>query len=74
MEVFILKHYNIYLKSHTEAHDLEDEVKANSFDEAVDYFYSKLSKYGWDRITIADNTQDMEALQNDMIWNEAGGN
>lgn len=66
--------YGLYLKSHTEAHDLEDEVKANSFDEAVDYFYSKLSKYGWDRITIADNTQDMEALQNDMIWNEAGGN
>ena len=48
--------YSIYLKSHSEAPDYEDETQANNFQEAVDYFYSKLAKYGWDRKSIEENT------------------
>ena len=66
--------YRLYLKSYTEAPDFEDEIEASSFDEAVDYFYSKLEKYGWDRTTIAENTQEMEALQADIEDTISGGN
>ena len=39
--------YYLYLKSHTNAPDYEDEVEAKNRDEARKLFMQDLSKYGW---------------------------
>lgn len=39
-----MKLYGIYIKSHCEAPDYEDEVEAISKEEAVEYFLSKLNQ------------------------------
>ena len=49
----------LYIKSHSEAPDYEDEVEADSKEEAVEYFMSKLGKYGWERNMIEENIGEL---------------
>jgi len=45
-----MKTYYLYLKG--EYMDYEDEVEANSFDEAIDYFMGYAGRNGWERDVI----------------------
>lgn len=51
-----MNNYYLILKSHSEAPDYEDDVKAYSKVEAVKYFYESLKNYGWELDTISKNT------------------
>ena len=51
--------FAIYLKSYTDAPDYEDEVEANSKEEAVRKFALILSKYGWDDEEIAERVEQI---------------
>ncbi len=35
--------YQIYIKSHTDAPDFEEEIRAYSLDEAVEYWYKQFN-------------------------------
>ncbi len=52
------KLYQLYLKSHTIAPDYEDYYESSNKDEAVEYFYNRLSPYGWDKETIEKYTYE----------------
>jgi len=51
------KHYEIYIKSHTEAPDYEDDTTAYSKDEAMDYFLKRMGG-DWDKKMIEDCVQE----------------
>ncbi|MFA7290349.1 MAG: hypothetical protein WC055_15855 [Melioribacteraceae bacterium] len=44
--------YVLYIKSHSEAPDYEEEVEAKNKHEATIYFLKKLEKYGWSKSDI----------------------
>lgn len=47
--------YYLMIKSHSDAPDIERDVQASSKEEAVNFFYEWLNKYGWDIDTISRN-------------------
>ena len=44
--------YLLYIKSHCEYPDYEDDVEARNKKEAVEYFYSKLARWDWQKDEI----------------------
>lgn len=50
-----MSQYLIYIKSHMEAPDYEDQVEAQSGQEALDYFMKKLGRYGWGEDEVLKN-------------------
>jgi len=49
-----MKRYLLYIKSHCEAPDYEDDVMADSVEEAIELFYNKL-KGEYDRTFLWEN-------------------
>jgi len=48
-----MKTYQLYIKSHSEQPDYEEEYEANSFDEALSHFMYGLGRNGWEEDTVA---------------------
>lgn len=55
--------YYLYLKSHADAPDHEDECEASSKEEAVKFFMSYLGKYGWSKDMIEPNVASQEEIE-----------
>jgi hypothetical protein len=52
--------YGIYIKSHCEAPDLEEQVEARSKDEAIELLMKQLGKWGWEEDIIAEHVYLIE--------------
>ena len=50
-----MRTYLLYIKSHAEAPDYEDQCEASNKQEALDYFIGRLGKYGWSEKEILEN-------------------
>ena len=83
-----MKTFELYLKSYTDMPDFEEVMEAESYTEALDYWYERFAHLGWDRDTIAENMIELdntglpineeenlqEYLNDDLLEAEATGN
>ena len=55
------KTFAINLKSHAPGiADYEDEIEAESREEALEYWAKKLSKYGWEKEMLIDSIEEID--------------
>lgn len=52
--------FNLYIKSHTDFPDYDEDIEANSKEEALDYFYRQFEQGGWSKDQLSEYVREVD--------------